>query len=361
MFLFLLFFVVSLFLFNTFLIAGILIREKTDGKRIDSAFTNFSVLIAAKNEEKNLGALLRSIEKLNYPAEHFEIIFIDDNSQDSTLTLLKEFESKRSNVKVISAKGKKIPGKKGALQIGFENANYEIIATTDADCILSPEWLNELNKKFLENYDLVIGNVVLKPLKNFSQEYSAFEHFRNRLIIFSFAKLGMPYSAGGGNFAFRKKILEEIGGYRNISKVLSGDDDLLLQKAKSSGYKIGTLLTKNSFVITHPPFSFSELLKQRIRHVSTSNYYSLTSKLLLGFWHGLNVLSFWSVILTFHKITFLILPFVKLLADFTIVSLLQSKFAYKFKPLKIFIFQILYELLVPVYYLKGTFGKVKWK
>ncbi len=324
-------------------------------------FTTFSILIAAKNEEKNLGATFESLKKLDYPSEHFEIIFIDDNSTDTTFQIAEKFSIQISNLKILSAKGKKIEGKKGALQLGFETAKNEIIVTTDADCTVPTDWLNELNKKFLAGNDLVIGAVRYKKTKKIISQYSAFESLRNRMLIFAFANLGLPYSASGGNFAFRKSVLKSLGGYSQFSQVLSGDDDLLVQKARKQKMKITTILSENSIVQTEAPTSFHELFKQRSRHVSTSNYYSLEIKVFLSLWHLVNIFAFVSIFLFWLNTTLLIFAAVKFTLDLISVKISQKKFRYNFGILKILLLQFLYEIFVPVYYLKGTFGKIEWR
>ena len=350
-----------LVVFNALLLFSFFLGEKEDEVTGEEKFNDFSIIIAAKNEEQNIGALCNSLQKLNYQPEHFEVIFVDDNSTDDTFIKIKKCAENFPQLKVLSAEDKEIEGKKGALQIGFDNAKNEIIVTTDADCILPVNWLRELNKKFLQGYDVVIGAIRYQYYSKFSAEYSAFESLRNRILIFGFANLGLPYSASGGNFAFKRSILENLGGYTIFPALLSGDDDLLVQIAKKQKAKITTLLSQEAIVETKAPESFKELLRQRSRHVSTSNYYTLTTKIILGLWHLTNIAAFFTLFLAFYNAIFLIPPIVKLGLDFLTIKALQGKFSYKFGSLKIVLLQIIYEILVPVYYIRGTFGKTIWK
>ncbi len=93
-----------------------------------------SLIIAAKNEEQNIYSLIDSLEKLNYPNENFEVIFVDDNSTDKTAELIQSRISNKNNYTLITADNKTIAGKKGALKIGIENAKNNFIVITDADC-----------------------------------------------------------------------------------------------------------------------------------------------------------------------------------------------------------------------------------
>ena len=62
-----------------------------------------SLIIAAKNEEQNIYSLIDSLEKLNYPNENFEVIFVDDNSTDKTAELIQSRISNKNNYTLITA------------------------------------------------------------------------------------------------------------------------------------------------------------------------------------------------------------------------------------------------------------------
>ena len=88
---------------------------------------NISIIIAAKNEERNLPSLLDAILQLDYPQENFEIIIVDDNSTDGTFQKTKELAEQFANLVTIKAQGKKYEGKRGALEIGIQSSKYDYI------------------------------------------------------------------------------------------------------------------------------------------------------------------------------------------------------------------------------------------
>jgi len=354
--------IVILFFLLTFNFLFWTSASESKGRDSENATLNkFSILIAAKNESRNLNRLFNSIKNLKYPREHYEIIFIDDNSTDNTLDVAREHAASLNNVIVLEAKQKEIPGKKGALQIAFNKASNPFIVTTDADCKLPPLWLTNINKLFNTNADLIIGFHSFENLNNTTKKYAAFESLKNQILTFSFANLGFPYSSIGTNFAFKKEILERIGGYSAISETLSGDDDLLLQKALMFKAKVKTLISKDSIVKTFPPENFKHLINQRSRHVSTSTYYSLQSRILLALWHFTNLIAFFSIFLAPINPTFYFLFIVKILLDLITVFKFQKKWNYKFRWGEIIIFQVIYELMIPVYFIKSQLGTIKWK
>ena len=322
---------------------------------------NFSILIAARNEEANLPALFNSLKNLNYPREHFEVIFVNDNSTDNTLEVAREHAKEFGNCTVASSGEKIIQGKKGALEKGAELSKFPIIVTTDADCILPPNWLREINQRFNNGADVVIGFNAYENLTSFQKKYSAYESLRNQIFAFTMARIGLPYSSVGRNFAFKKEILEKIGGYSAIAQTLSGDDDLLVQQAIKFKANIQAMLSKSSITKTKPPENFSELFKQRSRHVTTSRFYNLKSQVLLAFWHLSNLAAFYSLFLLWFNPIFSVLFLEKILFDLISVFKFQHKWNYYFRWGEIVAFQTIYEFFVPLYFLKAMFGKTKWK
>ncbi len=350
-----------LLLFSNLLLQRGISKAKRGARIKNDKSISFSILIAAKNESKNLSPLFRSLLNLNYPSDKFEIIFIDDNSQDNTLQIARNFAEKAENITILSARDKKLKGKKGALEIAFRKAKFDVIVTTDADCRVPQDWLKNLSAYFDSGADVVIGAISYSPLDTFMAKYAAFESLRNRILIFGLSGLGMSYSASGGNFAFRREVLTKIGGYEKISATLSGDDDLIVQEARKHRFKIVPMLRKGSVIETVPPKTFSELFRQRTRHVSTSVHYNLTDKFILSFWHFLNLVAFYSFFAIWITFPLYLLFLEKLFLDVIFVLFVQRIFNYRFGIFRILLFQILYEILLPFYFLRNFFGKITWK
>ena len=202
------------------------------GKKSNITFKQkLSIVIAAKNEEKNINSLLNSLEKLNYPKENFEVILIDDNSTDKTTELIQSRISDKNNFALIYADKKKFEGKKGALTIGIENAKNNFIIITDADCKPETNWLNAIAGGLDYGYDFVFGVAPIHTGKTFVEKLSAFENLKNSYLTIAAVGLNIPYSAAARSFGFRKTSFERIGGYSNTTETLSGDDDLLIREA----------------------------------------------------------------------------------------------------------------------------------
>ena len=320
-----------------------------------------SIIIAAKNESENIPKLIENLRKLNYPNNSFEVIIVDDNSTDSTFENAKELTKVLNNFNVISAKNKALDGKRGALNIGIEKSNYPFILITDADCIPQKNWLKAYSKKFDDGYDFSIGIAPLIQENFFVNKIACFDNLRTHILTFFFAKIGLPYSSAARNFGFKKESFKKILGYKNTTQTQSGDDDLLIREAVKNKLKVGLVEDEGSIVFSKAKKTLKEYFRQKARHTSTSNFYLLKHKSLLGTWHSINLLCLFSPALLFVSIFFLIPFLFKLFFDLLIVRFNQKRFSYKFSFWEIIYLQIFYELFLIVHYVYGSFGKPKWK
>ncbi|MBE2278802.1 MAG: glycosyltransferase, partial [Ignavibacteriaceae bacterium] len=288
-------------------------RKGSENSFLSKSTASFSVLVACKNEEEKIHQLINSLKNLDYPANKFEIIIVDDNSTDNSLGKIEDLIKGFSNFKVISSGKKSITGKKGALQKGLEIAGKDFIIVTDADCVVPPLLLQFYNDRFQTGSDVVIGVSPFKLLKNsFWSKYASFDNLRSYLNIFAFSGLGLPYSATARNFAFNKQKFLSQGGYLSLTGTLSGDDDLLINLAVSLGWKIDYLLNTESFVFSHGKENLNSFLKQKARHTESSKFYSKKMKVVLATWHILNLYAYFSICYFWVSTAFVIPFFVKI-------------------------------------------------
>lgn len=328
---------------------------------ITTSNAQLSLLIAARNEEKNIDSLIDSLDGLNYPKENLEIIIIDDNSNDGTSKLVQLKIKDKKNFRLIGASNKIIEGKKGALAIGIEAAKNNFIIITDADCKPQSTWLNTMAGKLNEGFDFVFGVAPIESGKTLVEKISAFENLRNTVLSIAAVGLNVPYTAAARSFAFRKTSFKRIGGYANTTETISGDDDLLLREAVKNKMLIGTIIEPDAFVYSAAPNNFTEYFRQKKRHLETSFHYLLKQKLFLGFWHLINLISFLSVILFFFA-PVLASPFaVKLFYDLFVVIKHQENLGHNFKFYEIIYLQILFEIFIVINFFNSLSGKPEWK
>jgi cellulose synthase/poly-beta-1,6-N-acetylglucosamine synthase-like glycosyltransferase len=320
-----------------------------------------SVVIAAKNEEDNIINLISSLEEQTYNKNLFEVIIVDDASSDKTYeTVYRQIQDKKI-FSIIKADDKPLPGKKGALTLGIRKAENDFILITDADCIPQKDWLKIYSGIFSEGYDFIFGAAPFIKENSFINNLSCFENIRSSILTFTTAFIGVPYSAAARNFGFKKASFEKIKGYSNTLETLGGDDDLLLREAVKNNMRIGLATGNESFVYTAAKDSLKSYLNQKARHTKTSLHYLPAHKLILGFWHLLNLFFLFSPLLIFVDSVFLSLFLIKIIVDIIVVLNLQKYFTYRFNPLKIFYLQIMYEVFLVINFLNALSGKNEWE
>jgi len=353
---------------NLLIIFGLYkLNKKLNFKKLDSQ-NKISVVIAAKNESENIEQTLLSLVKQNYPAELYEIIVVDDNSTDNTVEITQKIAKSHNdcNIKVFLAKEKKYSGKKGAIDLGVKLSSYDIIATTDADCSLEPDWLKTISN-LINNNDLIFGFAPFYEEDNFFNSFYRFEHLKNSILTFSLCKVGLPYSCAARSLTYRKSLYYEVGGFDRAAKTLSGDDDLLLQLAAIYNKKIDCFITKNSFSYSKAPKDFKSYLIQKRRHISASFHYTVKSKLILSLWHICNLLAlitpvFLSSIFRIEQLSLILaLPTLKFTLDLITAKYFSAIVEKRISLSNFLLFEIIYELFIVANFFNSLNKNVKWK
>ena len=245
-----------------------------DSDKIEEKLPFISVIIAAHNEEKNIPTLLKNLKIQTYNKKLYEIIIIDDRSNDKTSQIIKD--NLNENIKLIKIDVTPIgwSNKKWALNEGIKLSKGQIIVQTDADCVPNKKWLETTIKAFSEeNTGFVCGP---SPLYSNNKIERIIQLENNAQDAFSAAGMmnGLTLSCTGRNMAFLKNIFIEIGGYDGIEHLKSGDDDLLLHKIKkNTNYKLKFLLNENASVYSYAPSSVNDFINQRLRFASKGLFY----------------------------------------------------------------------------------------
>lgn len=222
-----------------------------------------SVIIPVRNEEYTIGKLLAGLSVQHF--RKFEIIVVNDHSEDETLWTLSQFDLE--NLRVINNKG---VGKKAALATAIRVARGSIIVTTDADCSVFPEWLRHIHEQFRDKKVMMaFGGVRLKGGDSF---FSSLQEMEFASLIGSGAAtagLGFPTMCSGANLAFRKKAFLEVKGYQDNLQIPSGDDEFLMRKIQSRYPKSIHFLNHPQAVVTScAESSLKGFFYQRIRWAS---------------------------------------------------------------------------------------------
>ncbi len=250
----------------------------------DAPETKFSVIIAFRNEATHLETLVSSIADLNYPKTHFEVIMINDDSEDTSAEIIEALKSKYTtlNISVLKNERNTSAPKKDAITVGIKHAKFNWIVTSDADCILPKYWL-DIYDSFIQLHspNLVTGPVVYHNGNRFIDRFQILDLLSLQGATIGSFGIGKPIMCNGANLAYSKSLFNEVKGFEGNTHIASGDDVFMLEKAlkynKNNVYYIkNNLLT----VKTTTESNLNDLLRQRIRWASkTTNYNSIFVKL----------------------------------------------------------------------------------
>lgn len=240
-----------------------------------------SVIVPFRNEENQIHHLIKSLTDLNYPTTKFEVILVNDHSEDNSENVVKSLINDKFNFSLINLIDNKY-GKKNAITKGVGLAKGELVATTDADCLVPNNWLQIINASFdNDTIQMVFGGVSLKGNSFFAQ-LQAIEF--SSLIGSGAATLrfGLFTMCNGANLAFRKSSFESVNGYEGNLEVPSGDDEFLARKiVKAFPGSIYFLKDKGAVVVSRPTDTIKAFVHQRLRWAGKWKYNSsLLSKFL---------------------------------------------------------------------------------
>ena len=244
--------------------------------------TKVSVLIAARNEEKNIEKLLQTIYNQTFPKELYEVIIVDDHSEDDTRIKVNNFinNHKNINIRLLEATSE---GKKKAISQALHNAENELIMVTDADCELNSEWIETVVAFYQDKKcKMILAPVLLSPANNLFEKMQVLEHLSLIASTAGSANIGFPVMCNGANMAYERISALEVEKLRHDFNITSGDDMFLLEQfVKKYGSKnVKFLLNKSAIVKTKTCKTIKEFIRQRRRWVSKSKSYT-NSKIIL--------------------------------------------------------------------------------
>ncbi len=361
------------FLFVLILIYG---WERTNGQ---SQFDNIStssmfvtVIIAVRNEEKNILRLLNCLSSQSYPKDKYEVIIIDDSSEDQTISKIQGFKtSKNFNLKLLNSDFKKNEGvtpKKAALQQGINLAKGEIVMMTDGDCWFGENWIKSFSLAFYhDSIKFVSGIVAIKSNSTMLSKIQSIEFSSLIGTGGALINLNYPLMCNGANLAFRKEAFFFVNGYSGYEEKSTGDDVFLMQKIHNSFKKsISFIKDQQAVVYTIPQPSLSALLHQRKRWASKWRNYPLLFSWLIPvflFIHYISIVTIiWVAFILPQFILWLgVILIVKIVLDGILLRKVMDLCKLKFDYFSFLISEILYPFYALIIGISVQLGSYKWK
>jgi len=241
-----------------------------------------TVIICAKNEYLNLEENLPAFLEQDYP--DYEVLVINDGSDDDTELLLHEYKGRFPRLRVVQLQKNVnfFSGKKFPLAIGIKEARHNMLLLTDADCRPdSPHWIASMVSGFDPATEIVLGYGPYRKSKGLLNQLIRYDSFFIALQYLSYALAGQAYMGVGRNLAYRREVFYRVKGFTSHYKVASGDDDLFVNQA-ATPRNVRIEVRPEAHTLSLPKETLGKWFHQKRRHMTTGKYYRPKFKFLLG-------------------------------------------------------------------------------
>ncbi|MEK6571305.1 MAG: glycosyltransferase [Bacteroidota bacterium] len=321
-----------------------------------------AIIIAARNEEHNIGRCLSSIVSLSYPRHLLEVVVVDDRSTDRTGVIVREFTQQFNHIRLVTAAPStgNLRGKTNAVTQGIEASKGEILLFTDADCAVPIRWVEETVKYYTNGIGIVAGFTALRNT-NWFEAIQALDWF----ILFSVAaatiRLKHPVTAVGNNLSVKRAAYEKVGGYRSIPFSVTEDYALFHAITTHTTYQARFPVDPRTLVESEPCKRWEDLYRQKKRWFTGGRGMDVKSLLLFAIPYVLNLLL---IVCVFFgaSMAMLVSGVLKVSVDLLLVYPSLRRFG-RLELVRYFLlfelYYILYVLIFPIIVLFGN--EVMWK
>ncbi len=321
-----------------------------------------SIIIPARNEADNIASLLNDLSAQTLNRKQFEIILVDDHSEDGTTEIAASFVL--SDLSIISLDD--AFGKKAAILKGVQAARFERILTLDADIRVGKDFL-KIWQTTSQNFSLLAGPVKVREGRGLLNQLQLLDVAGMQAMTAAWFGFEKPVSCNGANLSFSKAAYLQIEQNPKGRNLASGDDIFLLQSlASKQKYRTGYLNRQEAIVSVNAESDWLSFLKQRVRWISKATAYSSHHvQLLLIFIYVFNLLLLIGTICIFwHPAQLVLLTGAWVFKIFFELLFLIPvlRFFSQTKALRYFlIVQGVHVFYTSVLGILGTFIPVKWK
>ena len=293
-----------------------------------------TVVVPVRNGELTIQSLLESLQRLDYDRNKVEVIVVDGNSTDKTREIVKKYP-----VKLVVEKRK---GLNLARNTGIKCSKGEIVAFTDSDCIVPPNWITKIVENFKDPKVSCVGGSAKALDSDFISQYA--DNSIVRLMPFFTKREELekvkPFfrHPAGCNMAFRRKVAEEVG-YFDENIQYGFDEVEFADRVCRAGYKM--VLDPDVLVWHKHRSTFREFLKQNFQYGKGSGLVLKRKRLkdAVSKWSFLGLMGFISWLLIVGSLTLLTFTssssiFFCLLFGFTGLPLLILATVYAYRALQ---------------------------
>ncbi len=378
-------------LYSVLIIAFIIGFDKVEKiKSINSVpKTNFSIVIPFRNEAQVLPDLLKSLEQLEYPSDKYELIFVDDDSKDDSVSIIHDFMNKpldeaclehldyarhklrrkaQPDIKVIKNVRKSGSPKKDAVETAIAQAKFNWVLTTDADCKVPQNWLQVFDA-YIQQYQpkLIAAPVTYTPTNSLLEQFQLLDILSLQGSTMGGFGIGNPFMCNGANLCYEKKAFLDVNGFKGNEHIASGDDLFLLEKMVARyPENVHFLKSDKAIITTKPESTLKKLISQRIRWAAKAtsyknNFSKLVSLSVFSINFLLIILFLGSIIGYYSWLLFVLVFILKFCLDFMLLFKTATFFKQQSVLKHYFWSSIIYPIFIIFIALSSFTSSYSWK
>ncbi len=241
-----------------------------------------SVVVCAHDEEANLRELVPQLLGQDYP--EFEVIVVEDRSNDGTYDYLLEATQSQPRLKMVRVRflPEHITGKKYAVTLGVKAAAHDWVLLTDADCRpTGDQWIRQMAAHMTLDKQIVLGYSPYRKERGYLNAFIRFESLITGIQFMGSALLKSPYMGTGRNLAYRKALFLDTKGFHDHLSVTGGDDDLFVNR-HADRLNTSVAIDAASLMRSVPKRSWRSFFIQKLRHLSAGKRYRFRDRFRLG-------------------------------------------------------------------------------
>lgn len=237
------------------------------------AVTPVSVVLSARNDCHHLRLHLPLLLEQDHP--DFEVVVVNDASNDGTDQLLHEMQREHARLKVINLNSSVsfMQGKKLPLSVGIRSAKNELLLFTEAACYPADKtWIGRMTARLEHHKEIALGYGAFEKKPGLLNRLIRFDAFATALNYMGMAAAGRPFMGSGRNLAYTRSLFYRLKGFTSHYKVAVGEDDLFVNYAAR---KDNTVAEPDpaARTISVPATTFAGWLRNKKQQLSSRRYY----------------------------------------------------------------------------------------
>ena len=258
-----------------------------------------SVIVCARDSYEYLLDLIPAVLSQDYP--DFELVIVNDCSQDNTEEYLKDLARNNPKINLVNLTQNLnfFHGKKFPLSMGIKSAKHDLLLLTDADCVPNTnQWIKEMVNAYNDNTEIVVAYGPYFERKGLLNKLIRFDTLYIAMQYLSLALAKKPYMGVGRNLSYRKSTFMKNKGFTSHYNIPSGDDDLFISQVANKN-NTNVFIDAVNRVESEPKRSWATWIRQKRRHYSTGIQYKSNINRILGILLGSRLLYYPTLIALF--------------------------------------------------------------